>query len=168
MKKILLCICMALGICGCNKESLINIKKADTPTVEEASNYLSEKHGLLTYHLDTTDEYDEKIENKDSFVLFVYRETCFGCDTLSPGIKTYLEENPGANIYSLDISKIGVDHTLYKDHNITGTPWIIMIDTGNIALKTLMPAFNGSEESVKKEAKTWFYDLMKNNISWED
>lgn len=170
MKKILLFICMILGVCGCscNKNDLIKVKKAAVPTVGEASGYLYPKHGLLTYQLDNTSEFDAKIENKDSFVLFIYRETCFGCDSLSPGMKTYLEENKGAVVYSLNLIEIGINHTLYKEHNISGTPWILIIDEGDIAVKEIMPTFNGSKEEIEKSAKDWFYDLMKNHVIWEE
>ena len=171
MKKILLFICMILGVCGCscNKDELIKIKKEETPTVEESSSYLYSKHGLLTYQLDDTSEYDAKIENKDSFVLFIYRETCYGCDTLSPGIKNYLEENDGATIYSLELEEIGANHNLKKEHNISGTPWIIIIEEGSVSVKYLMPAFSGkNDEENQKSAKDWFYDLMEKHVSWEE
>ena len=170
MKKILLFICMILGICGCscNKDEVIKIKKAEDPQIIESSPYLYPNYRLLTYHLNSTDDYDKKIENKDSFVLFIYRDGCFGCQKLSPGIKEYLDENEGATVYSMDITSIGINHTLYKDHNISGTPWILIINEGNLAVKEIMPTFTGTDDEIKISAKNWFYDLMTNNVSWED
>lgn len=170
MKKLLLLICLMFGIwgCSCNKDELVKIAKDEAPQITESSTYLYTKHQLLTYQLSDTDEYDEKISNKDSFVLFIYRETCFGCDSLSPGIKTYLEENEGSTVYSMDITKISANHTLYKDYNISGTPWILVINEGTIAVKEIMPAFEGGNSQIKQSAKDWFYDLMEKNVSWED
>lgn len=170
MKKILLFIFMIFGICGCscNKDELIKIKKDEAPTILESSGYLYTKHRLLTYQLNNTDEYDAKIANKDSFVLFVYKEGCLGCDNLSPAIKKYLDENEGSVIYSIEISEIGLKHTLYKDYNISGTPWILVVKEGNIEVKEIMPAFDVGYDEMLQLAEKWFYDLMENNVSWEE
>ena len=158
---------MVIGICGCscNKDEMINIKKGETPAIEESSSYLYGEYGLLTNELNL-DEYDSKINNKDSFVLFVYREGCFGCQKLSPGIKDYIDDNEGTIVYSMQIETINsnMNHALYKSENISGTPWIILIEEGIVAYKVIMPIENDTDE----KAKSWFYDLMENRVNWEE
>ena len=168
MKKILLFICMILGVCGCscNKDELIKMKKGETPGIEESSSYLYDDYGLLTYEFDSTDDYDVKINDKDSFILFVYREGCFGCQKLSPAIKDYIDDNEGAIVYSMktEIINSSPNHSLYKTENISGTPWIILVENGNIVYKVIMPVENDTDA----KAKTWFYDLMEKHVSWEE
>lgn len=168
MKKVLLFICMLFGFfgCSCNKDELIKIKKGEPPTIEESSSYLYDDYELLTYELDSTDEYDEKINNKDSFVLFVYTEGCFGCQKLSPAIKDYIDDNEGAVVYSMKTETINsnYNHSLYKTENISGTPWVILVENGTIVYKVIMPVENDTDA----KAKDWFYDLMEKHVSWEE
>ena len=106
----------------------------------------------------------EKIANKDSFLLFVYRDGCYGCGLLAPGIKSYIDENEGATIYSMKVTAILPSHTLYKDYNITDTPYLILIENGAIKHKEIM----SEEVSNKSQAKTWFYDWMEKHVIWEE
>lgn len=166
MKKILLFIFMLFGIvgCSCNNDVKVTLDKGENPVKSETSSYLYETFGLLTYELDNISEYDSKIEAKDSFVLFIYREGCFGCQKLSPSIKDYIEDNDGAVVYSMKIETIKANHTLYKDENISGTPWVVLVEKGSVAYKEIMPVENDTEA----KAKDWFYKLMEKHVVWEE
>ena len=56
------------------------------------------------------------------------------------------------------------NHSLYKTENISGTPWVILVENGSVSYKTIMPVENDNES----KAKTWFYDLMEKHVSWEE
>lgn len=166
MKKIFITLCALFCIvgCSCKKDIQVTLKHETLPTVENSSTYLYEEYSILSYELSSTEEYDKKINNKDSFLLFVYREMCFGCQMLSPAIGDYLKENEKAVIYTMNISNIDSKHALNKDENIVNTPYLILIDEGHIAYKEIMPIENDS----KAKAKTWFYDWMKKHVVWEE
>ena len=166
MKKILMLICMLFVFAGgsCNKDVKVKINKGETPSVQEASTYLYTEYGLLSYELLNTSKYDEKITNKDSFLLFVYRESCYGCGILSPGIKNYIDDSEGAIVYSMKVNAIESTHTLYKDHNVTDTPYLILIENGEIKHKEIMPTTN----TTTSQAKTWFYEWMEKHVVWEE
>jgi len=166
MKKILMVLCALFCLvgCSCNKDERVKLKYEEIPTVEDSSSYLYSEYGLLSYELDSTNEYDEKITNKDSFLLFVYREMCYGCQQLAPAFKAYIDENPNVILYTMEIDVIGSNHTLYKDQNITVTPYLILIEEGNIAYKETMP----TDKTNVEKAKDWLDGWMKKHVVWEE
>lgn len=166
MKKILMVICALFCFvgCSCKKENKVTLKYEELPTVADSSSYLYSEYGLLTYELKTTEDYDSKIANNDSFLLFVYREGCAGCIVLSSALKDYIDENPKFVLYTLEKENIGYDHTLYKDENITVTPYLILIENGKIVNKEVMPVSKANPEL----AKQWLTEWVNKNIVWEE
>lgn len=169
MKKILLVLCVlfcSFG-CSCKKEKDIKVKidYEDIPQASDSSSYLYGKYSLLSYELDYSSEYDEKINNKDSFLLFIYRDGCFGCELLSKSLKTYMDENPIA-IYTISLNNLW-EHDLYKTENINDTPYLILIEEGKIVYKELIGSnsLTGSDKAKNDEfVKSW----IEKHIIWEE
>lgn len=166
MKKILIVICtfLCLVVSGCKNDKKLTLKNEETPTIQDSSNYLYNKYSLLSYELFSTADYDEKINNKDSFLLFVYSDECYGCQKLAPGIKKYIDENPLAVVYTMALNSIESSHTLYKDENISFTPYLILIENGKIFHKELMP----TDKNDEKKAKAWLDSFMNKYVKWEE
>ena len=165
MKKIIVSILMVLLIVGCSckkTEQPIKVKLdyKEMPTAQDSSTYFYNRDGLLSYDLKSTSEYDEKITNKDSFLLFVYSETCSGCKLLSPAIKPYIDEHQVV-IYTLDYSNVSDKHDLYKA-GINTTPFLVLIEEGKIVYLELMTlSFNNPTQNVETMNK-W----MGTHVEW--
>ena len=163
MKKILIMLCVLFSAFGCSNkdDKRIHLNKGTVASASESSAHLYEEFSLLSYEIEDTNEYDNKIENKDSFLLFVYREGCYGCGLLAPALKSYVDENSVA-IYTLSISNI-TNHSLYTEKGITETPYLIIISEGNIAKKEVITLTN-NVNSNKEFVANW----INNNIIWEE
>ena len=163
MKKILLILCVLFCVVGCsNKEDKrISLNKEEMPTYSESSSYLYEQYSLVSYELENTNEYDSKITAKDSFLLFVYRENCYGCGLLAPALKSYVDVN-GVAIYTISISNI-TNHSLYTNQGITETPYLIIIKEGNIVKKEVITLTNNANSN-----KEWVQNWINSNIVWEE
>ncbi len=151
-------MCLCLFGCGC-KNVKVKIDYVGMPTASESSTYLYENYGLLSHELKDTSEYDIKIENKDNFLLFVYSEECYGCSLLAPALKEYVNENSLA-IYTISSQKIN-NHSLYKEYGIRDTPYLVLIDEGELVYKELVLLENKPEENIK-----WVEKWMENHIEW--
>lgn len=136
MKKILLVMISIMLITGCeSKESSIydqyrvvseNTDKVYTETIE------------LTY-----EEYNQKIQNKDSFILLMWQDGCSHCQKFEPILNEVITEY-NLEIYSMNISKI-TDEEYAKLQNktfITGTPTTVTFKEGVTQSKKLV----GSKE----------------------
>ena len=163
MKKILLILCVLFCVVGCsNKEDKrMSLNKEEMPTYSESSSYLYEQYSLVSYELENTNEYDSKITAKDSFLLFVYRENCYGCGLLAPALKSYVDVN-GVAIYTISISNI-TNHSLYTNQGITETPYLIIIKEGKIVKKEVITLTNNANSN-----KEWVQNWINSNIVWEE
>lgn len=105
IKGFILAIIVAFILCGCNKKS--NIKEI------------------------SFDEFKNKMENKESFVLYVGNENCSHCEAYKPILESVLEEY-GIFIYHIDNSKLtdkeSSEFTRYL--SISGTPTVTFITNG--------------------------------------
>ncbi len=73
----------------------------------------------------------EKIDNKDSFILVVSREGCPHCEEFLPVFKDILKEYD-VTAYVVDIAKYSKDDRTYLNSvaNISGTPTTVFIEKG--------------------------------------
>ena len=105
-KLFILAIIVALLICGCKKDEnhIIEI------------NYSNLK---------------EKLNNKESFVLYIGNENCAHCQSYKPVLTSVLNDYD-IDIYHLDNTKLTVDeYNEFKSIlNVSGTPTIIFITDG--------------------------------------
>ena len=74
---------------------------------------------------------EEKLNNKESFVLYVGNEQCSHCVAYMPTLTKVLDKY-NIDIYHLDNSKLSEkEYTKFKEYiNISGTPTIVFIENG--------------------------------------
>ena len=77
-------------------------------------------------------EFNKKIENKETFVLYVGNEGCHNCVSYEPKLKEVLKEY-NLTIYKLDNSKLSEDefNKLNEKFSVSGTPTIMFITKGD-------------------------------------
>lgn len=164
MKKIIAFVMMLFCLVGCSckdKDIKVKLDYEEMPRVIDSSSYLYVKYSLLSNHLKSTSEYDEKIANKDSFLLFVYAETCYGCSLLAPALKPYVDENELV-IYTMDFNTISDKHDLYKA-GVNTTPFLIIVEDGKIAYKELIDLSQDKTDHV-----SWVENWMEKHIEWSE
>lgn len=162
MKKIIAFIMMLFTLVGCGKKDVkVKLDYVEMPEIIESSSYLYITYQLRSYHLKSTDAYDEKLTNKDSFLLFVYDENCYGCNLLAPALKPYVDEHELA-IYTIELNKISSKHDLYKS-GVNTTPFLVVVEDGKVAYKELVTLPNN-----KKEHVDWVNKWMEKNIEWSE
>ena len=160
MKKVITCFLMCLCLFGCKKDTVkYELSKGTMPTIEN-SGYMYKEANLLSYELETTDEYDSKVENKDSFLLFIYSPSCTGCKNVAPSISEYVDNNQVA-IYTLDKANISSKHSLYKA-GVTTTPYFIIVFEGEIKVVKFIDNVGLNKEQNKQLVN----DFMSKNIEW--
>lgn len=145
MKKIfkyLMCFICAITVvsgCSCKKEE-------DT----KASLQVGDMNAT-TYKDITLDEYETKISDKDSFVLFIYSNTCSACKAFKPVLNGVIKERH-LIIYGLEYGLITSDSSISK---IKYTPTIIIYDKGERIFQTLT-----DEDYDYLESKSTFLSLL--------
>lgn len=163
MKKIIMLFMMLISIVGCRKKEDVVKIKADyeqLPTVSDSSEYLFSISSLLSYELNSLSEYDEKANNGDSFVLFVYSNGCAGCKLLAPALKAYVDET-NLVIYTLSYSNVTDKHDLYKA-GVNTTPYLVLVKEGKIAYTELINLSFTDTEGNKKNVSDW----MNKHVEW--
>jgi hypothetical protein len=154
---------MILTGCSCKKDIKVKIDYESIPTVETSSEYLYEKGNLLTYDLESIEEYDEKIANKDNFLLLIYRDGCYGCKLLAPAMQKYVAET-GVVVYSLGLEDIPGKHNLFVNDGITSdTPYLVLIEKGKVVYKELVLLKNNAAEDEK-----WVKKWMDKHVEWSE
>ena len=161
MKKILLVVLMLFTIvgCSCKKDEKVILNVETMPKEKDVSPYLYLEYKLLSKELKTTDNYDDKIANKDSFLLFVYAEGCYGCSLLSPALREYVNENEVA-IYTLDYAKVSDKHDLYKA-GVNTTPYLVLVENGRIRQVKLVKLTNDEKSNIE-----WVKKWMSKYVEW--
>lgn len=105
------------------------------------------------------DTIQDKLDNNQSFVLFLYQKTCLGCKEIKPIINSYVRKT-GNQIYALDINGIDDKTYLIQNLNISGTPTVIFYKDG-IEKGRILNIFNMELlESKIKEYK--IYEVLNN------
>lgn len=128
MKKIILILTSLLLITGCSNSTF---KKYDVV------NKNSEKH-TTTIEL-TYEEYENKIKNKDSFVLLMWQTGCSHCISFEPTLNKIITYY-NLEIYSINLADV-TDEEYSKIENktfITGTPTTVVFKDGVIQTKKLI------------------------------
>lgn len=164
MKKIILLIVLIIGItaCACKEDKTkVKLDYEELPTVQDSSKYLNVTFGLLSYELKSTSEFDEKVNEKDSFVMFVYSETCSGCKLLAPALKEYVDES-GVVVYTLNYAKISDKHALY-DFGVNTTPFLVLVEKGELVYLELANKLSFSDSVGNVE---WVRNWMSEHIEW--
>ncbi len=115
---------------------------------------------LTTYEELEYDEFIEKIENKDSFVLFIGSATCQHCDVFKETIKSVIK-NYQIKVYYIDIHKFSEQQSnKFKTYiNFSATPTTVFIYDGDE--KTTYNRINGNlsyDKVVSKLTKAGFIE----------
>lgn len=164
MKKILMMLFLLVTIvgCSCKKEESIKVKVdyEQMPNVDDSSEYLHSISSLLSYELVDLNNYDEKVNNGDSFVLFVYSNSCSGCKLLAPALKAYVDET-NLVVYTLNYSKVTDKHELYKA-GVNTTPYLVLIENGKIVYVELINLSFSDKEANKDTIREW----MNKHVEW--
>lgn len=87
--------------------------------------------GSRTYKTITFDEYKQKIDNKESFILFIGSETCSHCSDFKKTINKVLEKYD-VEINYIDISSFSGEESLKFNSMVkyTGTPTTVFYENG--------------------------------------
>jgi len=107
IKGFILAIIISFILCGCNK--------LDTSKIIEIS----------------FDEFITKIENKESFAIYIGNDDCTHCISYMPTLIEVLNEHD-ITIYKIDNNKLSEkEYKIFEEHiNISGTPTIAFIENG--------------------------------------
>lgn len=114
MKRLLIygmCFILILGVTACSstsKKSLIEI---------------------------SYEEYQTKIENQESFILYIGSTTCTHCQEFKPRLEDVVAAYD-LDVYYLDIYKLDKEQSAYiwDASKINGTPEVMFVENGNIKL----------------------------------
>ena len=77
------------------------------------------------------EEYKEKIDKEESFVLLIWRTGCAHCETFEPKLDEVISEY-NLTVYSLDISNLSsVEYEKLKNKTfVSGTPSLVIFEKG--------------------------------------
>ena len=77
----------------------------------------------------------DKIDNKDSFILYIKQTDCEHCKSFTPNFISVLSQN-NIKAYSLNISNLTEEeNTTYSElFDVEGTPTVLFFDKGNESL----------------------------------
>lgn len=105
MKKILFVLTMFLLVCGCSSKSALQ---------------------TIGYK-----DLKEKIENKESFVLYIHKTGCSYCESYEPILTKVLKGN-ALTAYSINTTSLkqAEEKSLKEKVNLKGTPTLIYIKEG--------------------------------------
>lgn len=113
---------------------------------------------LTTYEEIDYNDFIEKIENKDDFILFIGSSTCQHCDAFKETVKSVVEKHQ-IKIYYIDIHKFTEQQAnKFKTYiNFSATPTTVFIYDG--AEKTTYNRINGNlsyDKVIDKITKAGF------------
>lgn len=156
--KIILLFPLLLVSCGENNISDIQIESQyniQEPILIEEVSYLQ-----------------NKLNNKDSFLLFIYSHSCDACEFYIPMVNNYIKENEVV-FYSIDV---GNENTALRPTNgvvdYIATPTICLFDKGNIVFKanpdTIPEVFTSSTSMANYINKFAYVSSFKNINSESD
>jgi len=88
---------------------------------------------LKTYTEITYDEYSKMIENKETFILFMGRESCPHCTEFKPTIEKIVKKYQ-IEVKYLDVSKLSsTEHSILKNKTfIENIPYTVFINEGSL------------------------------------
>lgn len=101
-------------------------------------------------HEISLDNVIDKIDNEDSFILYIKQTDCEHCKAFTPNFVSVLSEN-NVEAYTLNISNLSDDdNDLYKEtFDVEGTPTVLFFNDGNESLIRI----NGEQTKAKIKSK---------------
>lgn len=117
MKKLILCLSLliSLVVSGCN---------CSLGKYELSSKFYNNNTGFID--LKSKEEFQEKLDNKESFIVFIHSITCQGCIAFTPILEEFMK-NESIAIYRLTI---GIFSTFDDLYDYQGTPSLVFFKEG--------------------------------------
>lgn len=113
-------------------ESSIEEQEIEEPEIEEDVSYDEDKvlsnidvDGYLVYL--TSDEYNNKILNKETFFIVVVQQNCSHCHVFLPIMTEVVKEYFLENVYAIELANYRASNYYYE---ISGTPTTLFIENG--------------------------------------
>ncbi len=93
-------------------------------------------------------EFKNKIESKDSFILYIGSASCHNCTEFSPKLEEVINEYKIDNVYYIDLDTFSKEeqNEFNKIINVAGTPNVVFINKGEEG-----SSFNRINGNVSKE-----------------
>jgi hypothetical protein len=122
-KTFLLGLTILFLMTGCDTDTSIYSKYK--VTTNESETY-------TTYQDLTYDEYKEKIDNKESFVLLLYQTGCSHCESFEPKLNEIISYY-NLKIYGLNLAELSdKEYSIVKNKtHVSGTPTTVVIKEGS-------------------------------------
>lgn len=123
MKKVLLVILSLLLLCGCSSKN--NLKE-------------------ITYN-----DFKEKVDSRESFLLYINRTGCSHCENYEPVLIKALN-NKNVIAYKLNLANLTVseENAVTKKVNLKGTPTLIYIKEGHSMIDTSLIGESTYENTI--------------------
>ncbi|MBP3766609.1 MAG: thioredoxin family protein [Bacilli bacterium] len=120
MKKVLIALIGIILFTGCTNSYKGYVTNKD---------YLEK--GSKTYQNIDYKEYTKKINNKETFLLFVWQEGCSHCEAFEPVLNNVIS-NLNIKVYGLDLKSLSEEeYSVFKNKTfVTGTPSTLLIKDG--------------------------------------
>lgn len=124
MKKIIFMFALLLIVCGCSSSQALK---------------------SIGYK-----ELKEKIENKESFVLYIHKTGCSHCESYEPVLKKVVTDNK-LTIYSINTASLesAEENSLKEKVNLKGTPTLIYIEKGRSDINGSLIGEQSSEDTIE-------------------
>lgn len=128
MKKLLITIICLFSLTGCN--SSIYSK------YEVSSNNKIDTEKYETYQELTYEDYTEKINKKESFIILLYQTGCSHCESFEPKLNRIIKYY-NLSIYALNLANLSdKEYEIVKNKTfISGTPTTVYIENGSYKSK---------------------------------
>jgi thiol-disulfide isomerase/thioredoxin len=154
MKKIISVFTLLLAFvfagCSCSKPFYLD------------DNLYNNESEVVFIDLNTFDEYQELIDSKKSFAIYVYEPGCGGCIAFTPVLTEYLKEN-NLTFYRIHVAIAKSQEGPIKE-NMEGTPSVFLFEEGEYV--TFLNSRSSKEiqiEAFKSTAgfEKWFTKYVK-------
>ena len=138
MKRVLIALACIFMFTGCTKSYKGYVVNKD----------FKEKN-VKTYQNISFDEYKKKIDNKETFLLFVWQEGCTHCESFKPTFENVIS-NMDLKVYGIDLKSLSEDeYKVFKNKTfVTGTPSLVFISEGTFLGDEYKLVGNRSEDEL--------------------
>lgn len=137
------------------KEELDNLKDEKTQNVDYSTSNEFNDSRLIKL---SVEELEEKVNNKETFILVVTQTTCGHCISYKPTLESVLEETSQI-AYEIDIQPLSqeVRQRVYKIAKVSGTPTTVFIFNGVEQDTSLRLSGSVSRDTLKQRMKDTGY-----------
>lgn len=111
-------------------------------------NFTEKKQSYIEISYET---YEQKMENKEDFILFIGSTTCSHCQDFKPVLENVITDYD-LKIYYIDLYKTTKEQgdKIWEDTFLEGTPTIVFISKGKIKLFPRIEGYMNEENLIKQ------------------